>query len=152
MKGVFPVFFREPVRRFVEPFHLFDPQGVFKEGELDVPVFHEFQEDHPRGAVPLPRPVKGAEDFPGYPGQLQGTGGRPDETGLEARHGESVCFQEEGDPSGGQVVPPGLDACRLDIPEELGEKVFPVSRGGGEGFRLADGGIGAFGFRNDGID
>ncbi len=83
--------------------------------------------------MPLPQAAEGVpEDFR----QLQGIGGRAGEAHLRGGEGEVLPLEEEDEAPGRQVVAPGLDAGRLNVPEELGEEVIRVRRGWAKVFVL----------------
>lgn len=152
MQGVLAVFSAQGIRRFVKLSDLFRLHRVLKEGVLDRGVGDEVEEDDARGPVEFPPVVELIEKLLEDGGELQRIHGGACQLHFHPCGIEIVFLQDWDDLSGRERVATRLDAGRFQVSEEMGKEVFPVARGRGKGFHLADGGVDALLFGQHGID
>jgi hypothetical protein len=152
VESVLAVFPREGVDGLVKLPDLLRLQGILEEGVLDPGILDEVQKDHAGRAVEVVAPDHLVEQAAEEAGQLQGMDRGAIELGFAARRVEILPFQKGGDPPGGEAVASGLDAGRLQVPHQVGEKIVPVGRRRGEGLRFADRDVDALLLRGNGED
>jgi hypothetical protein len=152
VQGVLAEFPAQAVQGAVEFPDPLRPEGILEEAVLDAGIGRQFEQDDARGPVELPGTVQVIEERPQEEGKFHGVGRGAAEPGLPAFRGEVVLPEQGREHAGGEPVAPGLDAGRLEIPQQVGEEVLRGFRGRCEGLYLADGGVGAFLLRGDGVD
>jgi len=100
-----------------------------RRGILDPRILHEVHQDDAGCAVEVVALVQAVEELRrGW--RAPSDGPRAVELRFAARGVEVLFFSKDGDPPGGESVAPGLDAGRLQVPQEMGEKILPIHGSG----------------------